>query len=86
MAENGGCSIGVWQDIMRDILVEAGTIGLGQRELVKKMENYVLVDDIVNELEFLLNCNPPKVQKFTVKTRGRPKTVWRATIHILKGD
>jgi hypothetical protein len=70
--------------MLRDILIEAGTDGIGQRELVKAMEAHVLVDDITNELEFLLNCNPPKVQKFVVKTRGRPKTVWRATIHILK--
>jgi hypothetical protein len=74
----------IWQEMLRDILVEAGTDGIGQRELVKAMEAHVLVDDITNELEFLLNCNPPKVQKFVVKTRGRPKTVWRATIHILK--
>lgn len=74
-----------WQEVLREFLIEGGTEGWGQREVVKKLENMVTVDDIVPELEFLLNTNPPKVQKFLVPTKGRPKTVWRATIHILKG-
>lgn len=74
-----------WQDHLHDLLVEAGTEGLGQREIVKKLENLCRADDILNELEYLLACNPQKVQKFLVPTKGRPKTVWRATIHILKG-
>lgn len=78
-------SMGTWQDHLRDILVEAGTEGIAQREILKKLENVTRADEIRYELEFLLNCNPPKVQKFNVATKGRPKTVWRATIHILKG-
>lgn len=74
-----------WQDDLREFLIEGGTEGWGQREIVKRLENKVLVEDIIPELEFLLNSNPPKVQKFLVPTNGRPKTVWRATIHILKG-
>ena len=77
-------SIETWQEQLHDVLVAAGTEGLGQREIIKKLENIAKADDIVPELEFLLNCVPPKVQKFNVPTKGRPKTVWRATIHILK--
>lgn len=73
-----------WQEQLVDILIAAGTEGLGQREIVKKLENLCLAEDILPELEYLLNCTPPKVQKFTVPTKGRPKTVWRATIHIMK--
>lgn len=74
-----------WREMLRDFLIQGGTEGWGQREIVKFLENVCLADDIAGELEFLLNCNPPKVQKFLVPTKGRPKTVWRATIHILKG-
>jgi hypothetical protein len=74
-----------WQDTLREFLIEGGTEGWGQREIVKRLESQVLVEDIIPELEFLLNCTPPKVQKFQVPTKGRTKTVWRATIHILKG-
>lgn len=75
----------IWQDMLRDFLIEGGTEGWAQRDILKRMENVCLADDIQAELEFLLNCKPPKVQKFSVPTKGRPKTVWRATIHILKG-
>lgn len=81
---NEAYTIGTWQDHLQGILVEAGTEGIGQREIVKKLENVARAEDIVYELEFLLNLKPPKVQKFSVPTKGRPKTVWRATIHILK--
>lgn len=77
-------SVGTWQEHLRDILIEAGTEGRSQRELIKILENVAMADDIIPELEFLLNCKPPKVQKFTVPTKGRSKTVWRATVHILK--
>jgi hypothetical protein len=74
-----------WRETLRDFLIEGGTEGWPQREIVKRMEGTVLAEDISEQLEFLLNCDPPKVQKFLVPTKGRPKTVWRATIHILKG-
>lgn len=75
----------IWQDVLVEFLIEGGTTGWGQREIAKRLENMVDADVMVDELEFLLNCKPPKVQKFSVPTRGRPKTVWRATTHILKG-
>ncbi len=75
----------LWQEALREILIAAGTDGLGQREIIKKLENVALAEDIVPELEFMKAMDPPKVQSFTVPTKGRPKTVWRATIHILKG-
>lgn len=81
----GETALGTWQDHLQGILIENGTEGISQREIIKKLENVALAEDILPELEFLLNCNPPKVQKFVVPTKGRPKTVWRATIHILKG-
>ncbi len=78
-------TVGTWQEHLQAILIEAGTEGISQREIVKKLENVALAEDIKFELDFLLNCNPPKVQKFIVPTKGRSKTVWRATIHITKG-
>lgn len=78
-------TVGTWQEHLQGILIEAGTEGMSQRDIVKKLENVALAEDIIPELEFLLNCKPPKVQKFNVPTKGRPKTVWRATTHILKG-
>lgn len=86
MAVRDEFTVGTWQDHLVDILIEHGTEGIGQRELCKLLENVSRADDIVHELEFLLNQTPPKVQKFTVPTKGRPKTVWRATIHIMKGN
>ncbi len=74
-----------WQAELRDFLIAGGTNGWGQKEIVKKMESIAQADDIRDELLFLLNCDPPKVQKFVVPTKGRPKTIWRATVHILKG-
>lgn len=81
----GNATIGTWQAALVEILVAAGTDGIQQREILKKLENVALRDDIVPELEFLLAEDPPKVQRFTVPTKGRPATVWRATVHILKG-
>lgn len=74
----------LWQEGLQRALIEAGTNGLAQREIIKKLENVALAEEIIPELEYLLACDPPKVQKFIVKTKGRPKTVWRATTHILK--
>lgn len=82
MAKIEDCRI--WQESLRTVLVEAGTEGIGQREIIKKLEHVAVADEVLPELEFLLNCDPPRVQKFTVPTKGRPKTVWRATVHILK--
>lgn len=74
-----------WQDMLRDFLIEGGTDGWRQRDIITRMEHCADAEMLKNELEFLLNCDPPKVQKFYVPTKGRPKTIWRATIHILKG-
>jgi len=82
MAKIEDCRI--WQDAIRQVLINAGSEGMGQREIIKKLEHVAVADEVLPELEFLLNCSPPKVQKFTVPTKGRPKTVWRATVHILK--
>lgn len=74
-----------WQEALVKVLIHAGTEGIGQREIVKKLEHVALAEDIIPELEFHAAKIPPAVQKFTVPTKGRPKTVWRATVHILKG-
>ena len=74
-----------WQETLKDYLVEGGTDGWRKIDIIRRLEQHADADMIEAELEFLLNCNPPKVQKFLVPTKGRPKTIWRATIHILKG-
>lgn len=74
-----------WQEVLKEYLIEGGTDGWRKVDIIRRMEHMCDADMIDGELEFLLHCDPPKVQKFSVPTKGRPKTIWRATIHILKG-
>lgn len=68
-------------DKLRDALLRAGEMGITQTDLLFKVRNYLSTREldyalgIMHELEM--------VQRFDMPTRGRPKTVWRATNKIL---
>lgn len=71
-----------WGEELQSILIEAGTEGVAQAVLTRRFDGRATADELIFELEFLVNQN--KVQKFTIRGRGRPRTVWRATTLILK--
>lgn len=64
------------------MLINGGTDGVKQSKITKRFDQWVECDMIVNELEALAAQN--KAQKFIIRGRGRPATVWRATTLILK--
>jgi Protein of unknown function (DUF3987) len=71
-------------DSLRQRLLEAGELGIGQSELLFKVRNRLKA----RELEFALAVmhEMEMVQKFELPTAGRKKTVWRATNKILSRD
>lgn len=71
-----------WQEELKFMLIEAGTEGINQTKLTVRFDKWKTADEIRNELEVLAAQH--KVQKFIIKGRGRPKTVWRATTEIFK--
>lgn len=77
-----------WRDHLDDMLINAGTTGLKQREIVARMQNLATAGDIAQHLTALLAED--KVQRFVVPSRlgtgGRPATWWRATHLILESD
>lgn len=71
-----------WQEEVARMLIEGSTDGVKQSIITKRFDHWVDVDDVVNELEALAAQN--KAQKFIIRGRGRPATIWRATTEILK--
>jgi hypothetical protein len=68
-------------DKLRDVLTEAGSVGLSKTELLYKTRSHLKVREldyalaIMHELEM--------VQQFTVRTGGRSGVVWRGTSKLL---
>jgi hypothetical protein len=78
-------AVSEWQEDLIEVLVNAGTTGLKQSEIVSYFARKASSESLVRELEIL--HAQQRVQKFMVKKpsgAGRPAVVWRATIHILK--
>jgi hypothetical protein len=71
-----------WQEELVHILVDAGTVGLTQYQIIKRFDHWILAGQLLNELEILRLQN--KVQRFRVPTKGRPAIYWRATNLILR--
>ena len=71
-----------WREWLAQRLIAAGTNGLKQRDLVYPLRDQVEAGEITEHLEVLKELG--KVQKFKMKTKGRPATIWRATTLILE--
>ena len=72
-------------DRMRTLLISAGMSGIAQQRLTTACQHYLKAPDVVTLLEIMHELG--MVQRFEVKlgTRGRPKTIWRATNSISEG-
>lgn len=68
-------------DKLRDVLANAGALGLSQTELLFKLRNYMRTREI--EYALIIMHELEMVAKFEVKTGGRPKTVWRGSNKLL---
>lgn len=68
-------------DKLRDLLADAGALGLSQTELLFKLRTYLKT----REMEYALTImhELEMVAKFEIKTGGRPKTVWRGSNKLL---
>lgn len=75
-----------WQYRMHQFLIGGGVNGRPQTEIVKHLINHVKAAEINAELAALLSMD--KVQKFELPCmgKGRPTTVWRATVKLLESD
>lgn len=74
-----------WRDSLREFLINGGTDGRSQSEVVAKFNGYASAESLTNELEALHLDD--KVQRFDVMSetgKGRPKLVWRATNKMLE--
>ncbi len=65
-----------WEYHLKQALLQAGTVGLKQGEIMKKFGR-VSPDDILMHLEAL--WAEESVQRFTQRTHGVSATIWRAT-------
>lgn len=65
-----------WQYLLKQYLLEAGTVGRKQGEITKKF-NRVLAEEIIMELEAL--WAEELIQRFTAPTHGPKVVIWRAT-------
>ena len=72
---------GDWQDKLEGLLIAAGTPGMKQMDIVKKMKNTASAEVIEEYLMAL--ASDGKVQRFTVMTRGRSSRIWRATAALV---
>ena len=80
-----------WREALRDLLIDAGTVGLTQRAIVKWFDQRYYTEARAEELENQLRGweNLEMVQSFQVYTTKRarkPATVWRATTKIYQDD
>ena len=71
-----------WREWLSQRLIEGGTNGVKQRDLIYPLRDHAEASEITEHLEVLKELG--KVQKFKVKTKGRPATIWRATTLILE--
>jgi hypothetical protein len=68
-------------DKLRNVLLEAGEMGITQTELLFKTRNTLKSRELEYSLAIMHEME--MVQRFEVPTGGRKKTVWRATNKIL---
>jgi len=75
-----------WREDLKQFLISGGTSGRKHHEVHDRLQRQAHAKAIDIELEGLLVQE--KVQKFYVPTgmRGKPATIWRATIKILKRE
>lgn len=72
-------------DKLRDLLINAGTLGLPQSAISKRLARYLSGVQITDVLAVMHELQ--MVQRFEVKAvHGRPTTVWRGTKLILDRD
>lgn len=67
----------MWQDLLLETLISKGTVGIKQRDITTRFRTWATADELVSYLETL--WQEGKVQRFTITTKGRPMTIWRAT-------
>lgn len=67
-------------DKLRTVLMEGGTLGLTQTELVFKVRAYLQSRELTFALQLMHELE--MVQRFEIATAGRTKTIWRATNRI----
>lgn len=75
-----------WRERLKEILIEAGTVGVKQKTLTYSLRSWTRASEIKAQLEVLLEHD--HVQKFELDseelTGGRPVTIWRATTKIME--
>lgn len=70
-----------WRDKLRSFLIQGGTDGRLQRDIIFYMQHYATAVELNSHMEAWRIEG--KVEKFSVPTRGRPATVWRANTTLL---
>jgi hypothetical protein len=74
-----------WRELLINYLIEAGTVGKKQAEIVTKFEHHASAAVITGELEALQSED--KVQLFHITPKGgsgRKYKLWRATTKIIE--
>lgn len=74
-----------WHETLIGYLIEAGTVGRSQSEILTRLGHKVTRGEIMEFLEALKSVG--KVQRFEIghEAAGRPRNMWRATTKIRDG-
>lgn len=70
-----------WREKLRDFLISGGTDGRLQSEILVYLANVAVTDEVVTHLEAWRVEG--KVDRYTIPSKGRPSTKWRATTRLL---
>lgn len=71
-----------WREKLRNFLLQAGTDGRKQKDIVFYLQEVVTAAEITQHMTAWKAEG--KVDRYTVPTGGRPATIWRATTKMLE--